>query len=585
MRQFMSIKITTAFILGFVGLSQAQEREGDTIKTDVINVVKPYSPSVNDAFKVKETPSIQDDQTATKKDVQYNIFSFPVASTFTPAKGKAATLDRQKQEKLHDNYATFGIGNYTNILGELYLNHTLSRSASIGGHLTHHSSFGGINDLLVDDSFSNTNLNVNYSEKQRDMSWMVQGGGLYQFYNWYGIPQPEFTGSDVVGIDVGHNYYGVHLGGELQFYDTYIKSLDVLYRHFGDNFSSGENRFTLNSTVDVPIGDQEISTDVVLDYLGGSFERNYMTIDGISYGNFQIGLASSYQLRQDDLTVDIGAAFYYMNDTEASDSKFYIYPKIAASYRLVDEVLIAYGSILGGLNQNSYYDFVQENPFVSPTLYITPTDTKYDVSVGLKGKLSNAMSYDVSGHFKNENNKALFRSNLIPYGYDIDEDYQYGNSFGVVYDDVKTFSMGGALSADVNRNFTLGLKGEFFAYNTDNQDEAWNLPSFTASLFSDYQINKKWFAGAELYYVGQRKALLGYDDNGNPSLPILDSPTQTVDLDSYFDANIHAGYHINDKFSAYLKGSNLFNNSYDRWVNYPVQGLQILAGATYKFDF
>ena len=90
--------ILVVIITSFATLGIAQEREQDTLKTDVIDVVKPYTPSISDAFKVKEQPNLDDTNTNAKKEVTYNIFSFPVASTFTPAKGKAASLEKSKKE-------------------------------------------------------------------------------------------------------------------------------------------------------------------------------------------------------------------------------------------------------------------------------------------------------------------------------------------------------------------------------------------------------------------------------------------------------------------------------------------------------
>ncbi len=66
---------------------------------------------------------------------------------------------------------------------------------------------------------------------------------------------------------------------------------------------------------------------------------------------------------------------------------------------------------------------------------------------------------------------------------------------------------------------------------------------------------------------------------------IFPATPQVVTLDSYFDANVNVGYHINDRFSVYARGNNLAGNNYNRWQNYPVQGIQVLGGATYKFDF
>ncbi|MBO6631939.1 MAG: TonB-dependent receptor, partial [Psychroserpens sp.] len=94
----------------------------------VVNVIKPYTPTISDAFKIKETAQLNDSVNTKKKDIRYNIFSIPVASTFTPAKGKAAAVDKEKPVKLYDNYASLGVGSYTTILGEVYLNHAISRT-------------------------------------------------------------------------------------------------------------------------------------------------------------------------------------------------------------------------------------------------------------------------------------------------------------------------------------------------------------------------------------------------------------------------------------------------------------------------
>lgn len=551
-----------------------QEREKDTLDTNV-NVVRPYSPSVNDAFKVKETPKLDDEENTTKKEVKYNIFSFPVASTFTPAKGKAADVDKAKPVRLYDNYATLGVGTYTTIIGEVYLNHAISRNESVGGYFSHQSSQGGIQDVLTDDNFAITKLNANYSNKSNDMAWKVQGGFETLTYNWYGLPQPLIDQNTANGLDVKHTFHNANIGGDISFEDKYISSGNVLFRRFGDNQGSGENHFTTKIGVDIPVQDEEVSTTIHFDYLGGSFDRNFSTDEELKYGNIQVGVSPSYQIIKDDLTLNLGASLYYLNDTEANRNKFYVYPNITASYRLVNEVLILFGGIEGGLIQNTYHQFATENPFVSPTLFVVPTDQQYNVYGGFKGKLSNAISYNVSGRYIADRFKPLFINNEISMG---SEDYMFGNSFGIVYDDVTTLGISGELNVAVNRNFTLTLKGDYLSYTTDREDEAWNLPDFKSSLFLDYQINEHWFAGANVFYIGERKDYF--------FLPSLTSPVaEVVTLDSFFDANAHVGYHINDQFSVFARVNNIANNEYQRWQNYPVQGFQALAGATYKFDF
>ncbi|MEM6516680.1 MAG: TonB-dependent receptor [Bacteroidota bacterium] len=551
-----------------------QDRKKDTIDTDVVNVVKPYTPTISDAFKIKETPSLKDSSALEKKPIKYNIFSIPVASTFIPAKGKAATVDKEKPVKLYDNYASLGVGSYATILGEVYLNHELSRDERIGGYLSHHSSRGDVEGVTFDNNFSETGLNAHYTNNQGDFTWKLEGGFNLQTFNWYGVPDQSIN-----TFDVDQSYHTINFGGNINFEDSIIEEGSVLYRRFGDARNSGENRFVLNSAIAVPIKDETITTEFEIDYISGSFEHNYLSETGIDYGNINFSLSPSYQIIEEDLTLNLGVTFTYLNAIEGGGNEFYIYPNITASYRLVDEIMIAFGGIEGGLIQNSYHDFVQINPFVSPTLFILPTDRVYDISAGLKGKLSNSMAYSVSGHYQSDNNRALFKAN--PALDTNPKNYQFGNSFGVVYDDISTFSIAGELNVDFNRNFKLGLKAQYFTYSTDVEAEAWNLPDIEASAFLDYQIDEHWFAGASVFFVGERKDELSFDEN---LIETTNTP-MTFSINSFVDANAHVGYKINDRLSAFIKGNNLGAQNYNRWLNYPVQGIQFLAGATYQFDF
>ena len=570
------VLVLTGILLLSITLSFAQRTGNDTINTGVIDVVKPYTPTISDAFKVKEVPALDDVAAPTKKEIKYNIFSFPVASTFTPAKGKAQGLEKAKKEVYYDNYASLGVGNFTTVLGELYVNHAFNRNESIGGHISHHSSGGGIKDLEFDDNFLDSKINLNYTKQLRELSWNAEGGFQYQNFNWYGVPESQIAAANVANIETNHAFINAHVGGGVSFNDTYINSAEIMFRRFADNQNSGENRLSLKTLVDVPFRDTEIATTLKIDYLGGGFERAYTTNDALEDGNFQVGLSPSYKFEKNDLTLNLGFSAFYLNDLEASENKFFVYPNIKASYNLASDVLIAYGGITGDLIQNSYHGFATKNSFVSPTLFVTPTDQQYNAFLGLKGKLTSTMSYDISGSYVSEKNKALFRNNEI---IATDEAYTFGNSFGVIYDNVATFGAAGQINVDVNRNFKLALKAEYFNYDTKGQLEAWNLPELKGSVFLDYQISEKWFTGANLFFVGERK------DQFFEANPLISSVPQIVTLDSYFDANAHAGYHINNQLSAFLKLNNIANQGYEQWQNFPVQTFQVLAGATYKFDF
>jgi hypothetical protein len=64
-------------VLLFLTQFSFSQKKDDNIGTEVVNVVKPYTPTISDAFKIKETPSLNDEVNSAKETVKYSIFSFP----------------------------------------------------------------------------------------------------------------------------------------------------------------------------------------------------------------------------------------------------------------------------------------------------------------------------------------------------------------------------------------------------------------------------------------------------------------------------------------------------------------------------
>tara|TARA_R110002072_G_scaffold108026_2_gene234667 strand:+ start:69495 stop:71273 length:1779 start_codon:yes stop_codon:yes gene_type:complete len=559
--------------------SLAQE---DDLGTEVVNIVKPYTPTISDAFKVKETPVLNDSVTAHKKEVNYSIFSVPVASTFTPAKGKAATVEKAKPMKLYDNYATLGFGNYTTILGELYSNFEISRTDNAGFFFRHNSSQGGIDGVRVDDKFYDTSLDANYSSRQRDATYRLDAGAEHESFNYYGFNSFFDTASDefLNAFDIQQSYFSAYVGGSMAVEDSYFEKVAANIRYTGDSYASSEIDVKILPEFSFPVSDFTLKVDADVEYLSGSFDRMYLGNEGIKYSFLNAGILPSLVYVDNDFTVSLGVAAFLGMDTENSNTDFFIYPRINASYRLIDELLIVYGGTEGDLEENTYYNFKELNPFVSPSLMVVPTSKLYDAFGGLKGKLTNSIGYNVRASYANEENKALFRLNNYSGMLANSRGYEQGNSFQVVYDDIKTLSIFGELKVEMSNTFALGINGSFNSYNTSIEEEAWNLPDLELSVFSNFNITDEIYGGASVFYVGKRKDLLV--DNST----FITVPEQTeIELDGYLDLNVHLGYRVSDRLSIFAKGSNLLSDNYEKWANYPVQGIQALLGATYKFDW
>jgi len=92
----MNRQLLFVFFFCFVGFVFGQEREN--IGVQEVTVIKSYTPSLQDVFKLRQSPSVIDSIIAPKKEVSYSIFSVPVASTFVPSKGSARKLQPKKKK-------------------------------------------------------------------------------------------------------------------------------------------------------------------------------------------------------------------------------------------------------------------------------------------------------------------------------------------------------------------------------------------------------------------------------------------------------------------------------------------------------
>ena len=75
----------------------------------------------------------------------------------------------------------------------------------------------------------------------------------------------------------------------------------------------------------------------------------------------------------------------------------------------------------------------------------------------------------------NARNKALLKSNDYSEN-SSNDNYAFGNSLQVVYDDLRTLNLYGELKADFSENVIFGINGSFSSFTTDFATEAWNLP-------------------------------------------------------------------------------------------------------------
>lgn len=569
-------KLLILISLSFFSWVIYAQQPKDTLNTEVINVVKPYQPSISDAFKINEAPEVVPESTG-KEAVQIKIKSVPVASTFTPSKGKAKGVSKPKKIPVYNNYISLGLGNYFTPSLEAAIRNFPDKYTTFGLDLKHRSSQGGIKDILVDDKYYDTHAGIFYKQSTRDMDWKLSLDANHQLFNWYGIdPALEIEDTSVFD-EMQHSYFQIGLGGDLDYYNSFFKSAGIKINFFNDNYGSTENSIHIRPVLEFPLSTELLQVGFIFDYIGSSFERDYANVSGLSNNYINLGIAPDFMVLRDNFSLHLGAKVLVNSGIEDGNLKVFAYPDVSMSYKLIDEIMTVYGGATGGLEFPSYFSHLQKNPYLSPTYNMIPTDEKYRFYGGLKGKLTGNISYLLKASYAEVNNQSVYVHNFTNPD-EINEAYEYSNSFDVIYDNMKVLALNAETSIALSKEFSLGGSIDLYNYDTTTLDEAYNFPGTEASIFTTFKQGK-WYANAKLFFVGERYDLM-LDDLSVP----LKSIFMPSKLDSYFDINFMLNYAFSPRLSAFARVNNIFGNNYERYLYYPVQGVQAMGGISYKFD-
>ena len=566
--------------------SQKKPKKKDSI-VEVINIITSYTPTISDAFKIKKTPKIILSNTISKKKLSYSIFSAPVASTFVPKSGVVKGIDVGKKERLFDNYLALGFGNYTTPFIEFFLHQNRKFETDYGIYLKYTSSENGVKNTFLNNEFSTLNLGGFYLKEERGFTWKI-GGNMYQKqYNWYGLPNISFDNNTINSIAAKQTYGFYEVESEVVFEDSYFDNIKGALSLFDDKFGSKEVGFLLKPSLKIPLGFisknlSELELETNINYLQGEFEQNYLNNSNIKYSFFNLGIHPVYRVNWNKLSIKLGSKIYLTSDIENSLTDILAYPDIEITYPVITNLINLYAGAGGDLYMNSFQKFSEQNPFVSPTLFLTQTNEQYNLFGGINGTISSNISFNVKTSYKSNEDHALFvrnnsKSNGVFNASTSLLGYEYGNSFNVFYDDISTLSIFGEIEIDASKRFSIGATIQTNTYTTTFQQEAWNLPKIEGAIYGEYK-NNNWYANANIFFVGSRM-----DVQYNGTFPSTIASIES--LDAFTDMNLNGGYHFSDFFSAFVKLNNILGTDYDRYANYNVLGFQALAGITYKFDF
>jgi len=523
-----------------------------------VRVVKPYSPTLSGAEKIELLPSMNETIEFDIPSITYELYPKRYESQFRVEPIMAARMVKMPLQRLYKSQLTLGFGNYLTPLAELNINQLRSRNGTFGVHLKHHSMNGKVkldNDLKAPAGFNENELDVYGSRFLKNAVFDYGLGASYNSYVHYGV-SPELD-TILDREDAVNPYFmaegklGLHSMHADSFHINYKASLE--YHYFTHEFDQAEHGGKAEINFDKKLRVLDIAGE-----LGGIWLGHYPDWDTLVGNQTIFWFNPSVSKGTSQWRFTAGVNFY----GEVNNELFtpHLYPRAMFQFHMVKEIIVPYFGVDGYLETNSYRQLVEENPYIVPSLAVRPTNNKMIGYLGLKGHISDAVSYNL---------KASYSIIDDAHFYVNDNSDPLMNQFTVVYDDVTLGTLHGELTVQPGDSWKVFLKGNYYSYITMvSEDQPWNKPEFDISLQARYNMGDKIILNAGIYTIGSR-----YYENYNLALE------ETLPLT--FDLNLGMEYRYSKLLSFWVRFNNMTGQSYYLYNQYPSYKFRAMLGFSY----
>lgn len=593
MTQRYSILFSLLFVIltGFILPASGQK---DTTRLNKeVEVFKSYRPTVSGATRINLLPEIND-TTQFRPDMKYGTISHPVKEGF-----QASTLKASSQFQREINFPGYGkisggFGNYVTPFADFYLNNPNMQNGTLGLQLNHISSLGGNVRLKggseTDAPFSSSKAAVFGSyvadgvtisseisyrrDENRFYGYPVEiPGGIMndnfvKYFNQDQLHQLGYFDFSVKSNADSKSALKFDTGINLSYFSTSTDQVDKATCFKGD-FSYDFGGFTGK----LKVGFDHFETENVAENL--DYEVVY------SPKNSWLHLSPVVFYRNESFSIEGGLNLYTVF-SDVDGTTFKPFPKADFNLRLSDNFRL-FAGLDGSLQNNTYTRIASENRYINPYLDVKPTNNKFVVSGGIKGKISTPLAFSLGLKYGKAEDEYFYVTRVENRSGNTNPslaDLTYNNAFEVVYDDLGTMDF----SADLSYSATdvlLLLSGHFYNYQVTDLEKALYRPDFTLNATSEFSVTEKVSAQAGLYFTGPRNVMLKF--YLPPIASALPPPPIYVKTDAIAEVNLGIKYRMMERFDLLCKVENLLNRKDEQWYGYTVQGIRFKVGASFSF--
>lgn len=516
----------------------------DTTKPDVVVIYAAFKPTLRNAAKINFTAAspVLD---SSKIQLKYVVPAQNLFFSYQPVPLKPLALFVDSAFAWTNNqYIKLGYGGYSTPYLETGLSFGNGKTKLTSIYAMHTSSKG----QLPFQQFGKTNLNIlgNYSANaNHNISGKVYYNNNTQYKYGYQPNNLVFTKKELkqqfnsIGINAAYtrklpNTYGI----------VYAPSLHINY--FFDSKKANEFNIVANIPVTKNFNDNlklkiGLTTDIT------AYKDTAKTIS-----NNLISLDANVLYSIKNINLNIGLLPVFDN------KEVNLLPNITVEAKLKNNKFRLLGGFKGRIIKNNYNNLSGYNPWMDQPTFLANT-REIEVYAGFKGSAGSHITYNATVGYLGFKNMPLFVNNSID-----------GKSFIMINDpNLQAIKITGEVGYSIQEKFSFLAGAKIYQFTESANKYAFGI------LPIEINGSLKWKMLKDLHIKGD--------------IFIWDGPkyitknNSTEKLSAAIDFNIGAEYSLMPKLNLWLQFNNLFNNKYQRWNNYQVLGLNVLAGVVYSF--
>lgn len=583
----------------FIFNSNAQTSEDRNI-----TVERDYQPVIQDAGKISSLPEVLT-TTVTKERVDYADFGqvLPLGKNIILL--PAVEVLHQRSEISDDALVQLAFGNYWNSFGRLALPLIKNDKTRLDFNLGHTGTFGKRKHALTDG-------NIRFNQFFPKLEFYAGVGLQHEFFNYYG---DEFSGGATPKLIDLNNFAMSNPGGlvspaykEIELEEIARKATttslsdfvarpetDVLWRSqiftglktlpdasgLQQYIEMKYDRFNSRNSLQEHIINTRygFNNGMMKNRFGMDFQLTNLfyrqnDLPALNFWDYYAVFTMNpyYSIQKDSwyLRAGVKAAFSFVHG-----KPFNPMPDIKAEWKILPDYLAVYGGVTGEYEIMSLNTMYKENPWVYSDLRLKDQYTPVNAYLGIKVKAAHNLLIDAFVDYRFINDQYFY----------INKEYQttaltgdsatlFTNRFNAIYSDAGLFRTGIRAGYHIRGLVNLQFKAVYNGWDVKSERYAWLKPAVESDLSAEVKVNKKITASMHVFYQGERYARMGKTTAGD---------VRVMRLKPITDINLGATYTFTKNIAAFARINNLFNQQYEHFNGYEVQGLNLLIGGSLSF--